>query len=100
MPNTHLSRELDHALGASMLGEAMLQWRPVNRVQQRNLAEELLAHSRAAANILTGILEHRAVMTDERGSNDLVDPWDLYGLSDLLATLLEVPTIVERRDCD
>jgi hypothetical protein len=99
-PQSHLQTELDHALGESLLADAMLQWRPSSRTLQNNLLEETLSHARAVSNVLANILEHRAVgIEDGAVINDICDAWDTYGLADLLSSLLEITTIVSRQTC-
>jgi hypothetical protein len=94
MPNSHL----DHTLGESTLYDALKDWRPASETQRRLLMAELLTHSRACANTLHALSEHRAVTLDANGHcMDIVDPWDVCALSDLLAGLLEVITIVDDR---
>lgn len=77
----------------------MLGWRPTSKFQQANLIEETLSHARAVSNVLTNLLEQRAVVCDDGGGPDLCDSWDLFGLSDVLSSLLEITTIVSRRTC-
>jgi hypothetical protein len=102
MSNAHtpLTTELDHALGSSLLAEAMLQWCPASQTEQRVLVDELLSHARASANILTNILERRAITVDTGGGEDICDASDVWGLADLTSTLIEIISVVRRRTCE
>jgi hypothetical protein len=101
MRNFPRAAELDHVLGSSMLGEAMLQWKPQSPAAQQAFVQEILTQSRALTNALSNILEHRAVSIDQGSvvGTDIVDAWDLYGLADLLGSLLDVVAITTRDSC-
>jgi len=90
----------DHTLGTGTLADAMRQWKPSSHTERRVLTDELLNHARAASNVLTNVLEHRAVMLDDGGGRDIVGADDLWALSDLLSSLLETITVVVHTNGD
>jgi hypothetical protein len=89
-PSSRLSIELDHALGASLLSDEMLEWRPTSKTQQSNLLEETLAHSRAVANVLTNLLEHRAVTMDAETQSSSGLPLRWWGVKPTLSGIYQL----------